>query len=296
MGITKAIDAHLHPWALNNLPPVIEGAKLVRPDLAKDYSPAQVTKTAKENGMCNVILVNAREACEDADGEARYFCAAVRENPEILGIIAGIDLFDPKATQQQIDLWSKDELTKGLIRGVRMISIENTGFSEFSDARVQATTKLLGESDITLDLLIRSKNQEQLNAAVTFVEWANNKTIIVGDHLFKPIEIAESKPQAIWLAALKRLAACDNFFIKLSGLPGEVPEGSNINLFFPFYDAVLEILGEDKLIFGSDHPVSFKYENAVNAVASWIKSRGLQGKTAQKIFADVAQKAYRVSS
>jgi L-fuconolactonase len=278
---------------LNNLPPVIQGARTVRPDLAEDYSPARVVSAAQASGFSGVVFVHARDAHEDSLGEANFFIDAATEHPEVVGAVVGVDLLDPKGTAAMLDTLRGSKI----LRGVRMITPENSGVGILSDARAKEVVALLGERQLSLDLLIRCSNEGQLHEGVQLVQWAaqHTKTTIIGDHLLKPTGISEGKVAASWKDALKELAACGNFFMKLSGLPGEVAPGSDPSIFCPFFDAALEALGPSRLMFGSDHPVSYGHAGAVNAVVGWLKSRGLAaGVAAQQIFSDTSITAYRL--
>lgn len=289
--IEGAIDTHLHPWRLDDLPPVIEGARHVRPDLAQDFSPARVVSTAVASGFGGVILVHARDPHEGSRREAEFFIAAAAELPQVLGCIVGIDLLDPVGTETMLESLGNN----ALVRGARMIAPENRGVGILSDTRARATARVLGERGVRLDLLVRSSNPGQLREGVELVQWLaeNSTTVVVGNHLLKPIGVGEGQPQDEWCAALSELAHCGNFFMKLSGLPGEVPQGSVTKTFYPFYDVAFEVLGAERLLFGSDHPVSYGHWESVAAVLGWLEDRGLtNGQTPAKIFSQNARRAY----
>lgn len=291
LGVKDAIDTHIHPWRIHDLPPVIQGAREVRPDLAQDYSPSQVLDTATASGFSEVLFVQARDPHEGSRAEAEFFLAAAKQHPQIVGCVVGIDLLDPAGTENLLG----DLEAHQVVRSCRMIAPENRGAGILSDQRAQITAKILGERGIRLDLLIRSANRGQLTEGVALVEWlaSNSNTVVIGDHLFKPTGIVQGTPSQEWLNALREVAAYPNFYMKISGLPGEVLPGTNRETFFPFYDAAFEALGPDRLLFGSDYPVSYGHEDSVAAVTDWIYSRGLiTGSVAQKIFSDTARQAY----
>lgn len=291
LGVANAIDTHIHPWRINDLPPVIQGARAVRPDLAQDYSPSRVIDTAAASGCSGVIFVQARDAHEGSKAEAEFFVTAASEHPEVLGCIVGIDLLDTQGTERFVNEIKRHQV----VRGCRMIAPENLGVGVLSDSRAQDTAKLLGANNLRLDLLIRCSNSGQLAEGVRLVQWlANNSTtVVIGDHLLKPTGVSQGEPSQEWISALIELAHCDNFFMKLSGLPGEVPPGNDHKVFWPFFDAALEALGPEKLMFGSDHPVSYSHVESVAAVTDWLTARGLvENGVAQKIFAESAKRAY----
>lgn len=291
LKVTDAIDAHIHPWRLHDLPPVIQGAKEVRPDLAQDFSPSRIIDTAQASGCSHVILVQARDPHEGSRSEAEFFIAAAKEHPQVVGCVVGIDLLDTAGTERLIASLGHNTV----VRGCRMIAPENSGVGILSDPRTKSTTKLLGAHNLRLDLLIRSANPGQLAEAVALVQWLNenSETIVIGDHLLKPTGVAEGTPSQEWHDAIKELARCTNFYLKISGLPGEVPQGSSFSSFWPFYDAAFEALGPSRLLFGSDYPVSYDHTNSVRAVTEWLLARGMSNhETAQQIFSSNAHAAY----
>jgi len=250
-----------------------------------------VVETAKASGFDGVMFVQARDAHEDSAAEARFFIAAAQEHPEVKGCVIGVDLLDPKGTQELIQSLPDNRV----VRGCRMVKPQDTGVGILSDTRTRETCALLGERGLRFDLLIRSSNQGQLREGVDLVRWLaeNSRTIVVGDHLLKPTGIEHGKPSDEWLSTLRELSVCDNFYMKLSGLPGEVPQGTDFGLFWPFFDAALEIFGAERLMFGSDHPVSYDHANSVSAVIDWMVARGLTDSAmVNAIFGETARKAY----
>ena len=293
LGVLDAIDTHLHPWRFSDLPPVIQAAREVRPDLYNDFSPSKVIDTAAASGCTQVIFVQARDPHEDSRSEAEFFITAAQEHPQGVGCVVGIDLLDPSGTERFLTTLPDNKV----VRACRMIAPENVGFGILSDSRTKATAKIIGDLNLRLDLLVRSANPGQLSEAVGLVQWlaAHTNTVVIGDHLLKPTGVAEGIPSSDWLKALSELARCENFYMKLSGLPGEVPQGSSAERFWPFYDAALSALGSQRLLFGSDHPVSYNHSASVASVAAWITERGLnKSSAAQDIFASTAREAYAI--
>ncbi len=291
LGVKDAIDTHIHPWSIHDLPPVIQGAREARPDLAQDFSPPRVLETATANGFSGVLFVQARDPHEGSRAEAEFFVAAAKEHSQVIGCVIGIDLIDPTGTAELLDEFNNHRV----VRSCRMIAPENSGVGILSDPRTKTTAQILGQRNLRLDLLIRSANPGQLAEGVALVTWlaSHSDTVVIGDHLLKPTGVAEGTPSAEWLNALRELAACRNFYMKISGLPGEVPPGTASERFWPFFDAAFEAFGPDRLLFGSDYPVSYSHSGSVAAVTEWISSRGLlTGSVAQKIFSDTARRAY----
>jgi L-fuconolactonase len=98
------------------------------------------------------------------------------------------------------------------------------------------------------ELLIRP---DQLAAAVRTVADLPDVRFVL-DHAGNP----EIRPGALspWAAHVTALAACPNAAVKLSGLVTRTVPWSAAAL-RPYADTLLETLGPDRLMFGSDWPV-----------------------------------------
>jgi L-fuconolactonase len=225
--------------------------------------------------------------------EARFFLSAARTNPAIAGAIVGIDLRDPDSTSALLDALGSDPK----LLGGRMIEPQEAGVGILSTPAARECIRRLGERGLRFDLLVRSGNPGQLREACELMEWVtiNTTTTVIGDHLLKPTEVAAGRPTAEWTQALTTLAQFPSFFLKISGMPGEVPVGTPPEQYFQFYDTALELFGAERLMFGSDHPVSYAHQAAVDGVLAWLTARGLaRSPVAQQIFALTGRRAYGV--
>lgn len=293
LGILDGLDTHVHAWSSQRFPAVLAGAEAVRPDLFQDHTPERVAATVQESGCAQLILVQACDPADDSLAEARLFLAAARTTPAIAGAVVGVDLRDPNGTAALLDALG----TNPTLRGGRMIEPQAGGVGILSSPAARACIRELGERRLCFDLLVRSANPGQLEEGCALVEWVanNTSTTVIGDHLLKPTEVAAGRPTAEWTAALKTLAQFPCFFLKLSGMPGEVPVGTPVEQFFPFYDTALTVFGAERLMFGSDHPVSYAHKAAVDGVIAWLAARGLTGKPeAQQLFSGTGRRAYGV--
>jgi len=94
---------------------------------------------------------------------------------------------------------------------------------------------------------------QQLPAAVTAAR-AVPELAFVLDHLGGPPADSGSGAQdGPWASAIRRLAALPNVTCKLSGMHTGTARASDLR---PYYETVLAAFGPDRLLFGSDWPVS----------------------------------------
>jgi L-fuconolactonase len=77
--------------------------------------------------------------------------------------------------------------------------------------------------------------------------------VVVVDHGAKP-RIREGEIDA-WRADMATIAEHPNVACKLSGLVTEAPEGAGLAVLQPYIDALLDLFGPKRLIWGSDWPV-----------------------------------------
>jgi L-fuconolactonase len=113
---------------------------------------------------------------------------------------------------------------------------------------VRRGLKAIGAAGLVYELLVRA---DQLPMAVKTVEELPEVRFVL-DHAGNP-DIA---PDALapWTASMSRLGRCANVAVKLSGLVTRSPAPRTPRL-APYADVLLDQLGPDRLMFGSDWPV-----------------------------------------
>ena len=97
----------------------------------------------------------------------------------------------------------------------------------------------------------------------------------------------------VWAANLADLAALPNTVCKLSGLATEAGAGWSVEMLRPYVGHLFATFGPDRLIFGSDWPVSTlatTYRGWIDAVEQ-LKS-GLPGAQRAALFGETAARVY----
>jgi L-fuconolactonase len=92
----------------------------------------------------------------------------------------------------------------------------------------------------------------QLPATVTAARSVPELAFVL-DHLGGPPAAGQEASNGLWAAAIRSLAALPNVTCKLSGVHGDPIRASDLR---PHYQTVLAAFGPDRLMFGSDWPVS----------------------------------------
>jgi len=148
----------------------------------------------------------------------------------------------------------------------------------------------LKEFDLAYDILIYP---DQLQFASTFVERFPQQRFVL-DHIAKPF-IRDGKLDP-WREDMKRLAAHENVWCKVSGMVTEANWASwKKDDFRPYLDTVMSIFGPDRLMFGSDWPVCLvaaTYGEMVEIVVDYFAA--LSEDEQEKIFRNNAVAFYKL--
>jgi predicted TIM-barrel fold metal-dependent hydrolase len=113
------------------------------------------------------------------------------------------------------------------------------------------------------------------------------------------LKIDGQAPPADWLSGMKAAAGHENVWCKVSALVESAGRGGNpapkdVDYYCPVLDALWSIFGEDRLIYGSNWPVSERfgnYETVFSIAATYF--RGKSEVAAEKFFAGNATVAYK---
>jgi L-fuconolactonase len=152
--------------------------------------------------------------------------------------------------------------------------------------------RLLAKRGLTLDVLGGPDQIEKISSL--------GRTIpdlrIVVDHC-AGVRVTGGAPESEWILAIKHLAAVPNVHMKVSGLvegtgrPDSAPV--NADYYRPVLDVLWNSFGEDRVLFGSNWPVSARfanYEGVLQIVREYVGA----GSAAEKYFRRNAERVYRV--
>src|SRR5690606_20967077 len=147
------------------------------------------------------------------------------------------------------------------------------------------------EAGLAYDLLVRER---ELPAAIACVEALPEDVRLVVDHIAKP-RIASGAMQP-WLDLMRRIASYPNVYCKLSGMVTEADwHNWSVADLAPYANCVIELFGPDRVMFGSDWPVSLlaaPYERVVATCEELISE--LPDSAQKAIMGANAQRFYRL--
>ncbi|MEN3269291.1 amidohydrolase family protein [Pseudonocardia sp.] len=275
------VDAHLHLWDLER-----SAYAWITPELG----PLHTTITAERAnaelrgaGVDRAVLVQA----EDSETDTEFMLEVAAEHSWVAGVVGWLQLDDPAAAEAQLDRWSADPA----FVGVRHLVHDDPRDDFLALPAVRTSLGLLAARGLPFD--VPDAWPRHLAATGELAAALPELTVVV-DHLGKPPH--ERPDFAEWRAALAAVAARPNTVAKVSGLhAGGTPFTADV--LRPAWEAALELFGPDRLIWGSDWPMTLLTEGYAG---TWQVLSALVGELPrddqQKILAGTACRVYRLGS
>lgn len=278
MSETPVIDSHHHFWDLDKFdyPWMSEGSPL-----AVAFGPGHLRPLIKKAGVDKTVIVEAAQSVE----ETRWLLEIAAETDFVAGVVGWVDLTDP-AVGETLDELSANKYFKG---------VRHNWEGEDDPSWLYTSGALNGLKEIEkrglcYDFLVRPANLPYVTKIMKEVP----RLRAVIDHIAKPlIKDGVTEP---WLSDMRKIASINSMRCKLSGM---VTEADHVNWtpddLRPYAQHILGMFGYDRLMFGSDWPVSTlaaPYER-VAAVARDLMS-SLRPHEIEAVFGRVARDFYRL--
>lgn len=242
----RVMDSHLHLWD----PEVLTYEWLDGPldfRFAEDEIFEEQLDDATEEAA---IFVQADPIEEQALDEVRWV-DEIALAAGVVAIVAGARLDRGAETASHLDALSEFDRVVGVRH---LLQGEPDGFAQ-TDAFV-AGAREVARRGLTFDACVRAHQLTDVTALAASVP----DLPIVLDHLGKPWVGAASspvEPDWNWRSELRTLARHHSqVYCKLSGLPAEAGGVWTSAQLEPFLDVALEAFGPERLMWGSDWPVS----------------------------------------
>ncbi|MGK4579039.1 amidohydrolase family protein [Kitasatospora sp. HPMI-4] len=238
------IDAHHHVWDLTVRPQSWITGEALAPlnrsfsleDLAPQARAAKVTATVVVQTVC-------------VPEETPELLALAAESPLVAGVVGWTDLTDPGIADTLAAL--REGPGGDRLVGIRHQVQDEPDPNWLLRPDVRRGLLAVAEAGLAYDLVVKP---HQLPAAVAVAERLTGPTFVL-DHLGKP-PIA-SGLLGPWAAEVRRFAALPNTVCKLSGMVTEAAPGAwGVGDLQPYADTVLDAFGPQRVLFGSDWPVS----------------------------------------
>lgn len=278
------VDAHVHLWnpqrfQINWL---ANNVRLNRPYQLTDYF-----EHSREASVQAFVYVEVDVASHYTLLEAQSIAALAQSEPRLAGIVAAA----PLEYGLQVRAYLEALSTFGpSIKGVRRLLQDESDPNFCLQPAFVAGVQMLNEFGWSFDICIK---HYQLPGVIELVKRCSENNFIL-DHIAKPdIKNGVLDP---WRAHMRELAAQPNVVCKISGLVTEAdPENWTEADLKPYVDHVLEVFGEDRVLFGSDWPVALLASDYIR----WIETldrltSSLSAEARRKLWAGNATRYYRL--
>lgn len=251
------------------------------PILHRPVYPKEFVALARPHGIWETIVVEASPWLEDN----QWVLDLAKDNPCIRGVVGNIKPGNDEFTAS-LKRFARNPLFRGIRVGVWEPSV-------LTDATVLRDLRRLADLNLALDVLT---GPDKLPDVALLAATIPTLRIIV-DHCAN-VRVDGNAPPASWLEGLRACTPYPNLFMKVSGLvegtgrnDGRAP--SDGEFYRPTLDAVWNAFGDDRVIFGSNWPVSARfasYETVFELVSRYSRQRG--SVAARKYFSRNARRAY----
>ena len=281
-GCVRVIDGHLHLWDPALLNYEWLGGHLLQRFGAEELQHAVVDSPADD---LEFVFVQAECAPEQTIAEVDWIASLTTRIP-VRGIVARAPLEDLVATRQLLVLLEERPLVIGVRR---LLQSDPEGFSDRPDFRDAA--RAVAVAGYTFDACVR---RDQLREVARLADALPELTIVL-DHLGNPDLTLTGAPVArtTWAADMRRLALRPNVMCKLSGQASALQNDEAVARLHQHFDEALDAFGPDRLLFGSDWPVSLPFGQWLQEVAMWLSDRlGVVGR--DRVLAENAERIYRL--
>jgi predicted TIM-barrel fold metal-dependent hydrolase len=260
----RIIDCHTHfydPTRPEGVPWPAKGTPLYRRVLPDDWM-----AVAGPHGVTETIVVEASPWVEDN----QFLLDLAAKDKRLLGIIGNLDPVSPDFAGHV-----KRFAANPLYRGIRIASAK-AALPE-NAAAYAAALKQLAEHGLVLDV---NGGPATPGIAATLAKQQPDLTVII-NHCGNPGDAAKPLPE-VWKTGVAAAAAQPNVFCKVSALvegvrgePGKAP--TDPSYYRPILDTLWEAFGPERLIYGSNWPVSDRgapYGTVIEIVKAYFGEKG----------------------
>lgn len=271
-----AIDTHTHFYD----PTRKQGVPWPRPEeklLYQPHYPAQFRALTSPLNVVGTVVVEASLWVEDN----QWILDLAKDNADIVGFVGNLKLGVPEFAAQ-LKRFGANPLFRGLRLGEKLVA-EGLGQNTF-----ERDLQRLGERQYTLDLLGGATMLQYIPRLTKLAP----KLRIVIDHL--PFANWDNDPAAM-KTALAEAARSPQVYAKVSNVARRVDGRiiEDLAIYRPRLDVLWELFGADRLVFGSNWPVSnlvAPYDNLHKIVAEYFGTKGQA--VAEKYFWRNSRRAY----
>lgn len=232
------VDAHQHFWRLadreGEWPPATLAA------IHRDFGPADLAPHLQAAGIDATVLVQSLPSLADT----QWMLSVAAATPWVRGVVGWVD-FKAVDVVEQIDALARNPLLKGLRPMLQDLPDDDW----IADPACDPAAAAMQRHGLVFDALVLPR---QLRGLQRFAARHPGLPIVI-DHAAKPfIASGEIEP---WRSDMTALAALPQVHCKLSGLLTEAGTRCDAAALQPYTQALWELFGPRRLLWGSDWPV-----------------------------------------
>jgi L-fuconolactonase len=272
------VDSHHHFWEIDRFD---YSWMPTGSTLATDYGPAHLEPLVKAADVDYTVIIQAVSSPD----EARWLLELADQNDFIAGVVGWVDLTDPEVG------FTLDELQRSkYFKGVRHIweGEDDPGWIVNSGA-INGLQELV-RRNLTFDFLAKPPNLPYIPKIMDQVP--DLRAVV--DHIAKPL-IADHVVEP-WLTDMRKVASIEGIHCKISGMVTEADHQNwTADDLRPYIHHVLGLFGTDRLMFGTDWPVSTlaaEYKTVTDTAREILSS--LSATSTADVFGGTATRFYRL--
>lgn len=251
-------DTHHHFWKIER-----GDYGWMSPDLTvlyRDYMPDDLEPLLRQAGVTKTILVQAA----DTEAETEFLLEIAKSCDFVVGVCGWLDM-DSDDFPQRLAHFMKDPYFKSFRPMLQDLDEPDW----ILKPRVMKNLAHVAETGCAFEVL--SKPAQLPHAVEAIKRTPGLKAVI--NHISKP-DIAAGTLEP-WAAQMQKLRSFPDVCCKLSGMVTEADQANwTPEDLRPFVAHILDVFGEDRVMFGSDWPVALlaahSYGDVVNALRTVI--------------------------
>jgi len=278
--LLDVIDCHTHfydPTRPGGIPWPRKGSPLYRPVL-----PKHLRALSHARRVTGTVIVEASSRLEDN----QWLLDIAKNDPFVVGIVGHLDPSDPKYVAH-VKRFARNKLFRGIRVGQGLVAgrLKSNSLEAF---------KVLQDHDLELDV-----NGGPVTPLVVSHLAARKPGLRLLQNHIGNVAITADPPSKDWVSNIRAAARHKNVFCKVSAMVEGASRGggkapSDVEFYKPYLDVVWNAFGEDRVIYGSDWPVSERaasYKQQQQIVLDYVSDRGVAA--VKQFFSLNAKRAYK---
>ena len=289
------IDSHFHIWRRDDLPwlngPMVPRIFGPYEPIRRDYPIAEYLGELEGLNVVRAVYVQTNWAKTDFEKEVAWISDTARETGWPHAIVGYADM-TADDVRPQLDRLKNYPLVRGVRMQLHWHEVPEYRFApgpeQVLDPAVRKNVARLKDYGYCFDLQLFPA---QMRAGAELVA-ENPETNFILTHCGM---LVDDKPETVaaWKAGLQHFAKLPNLHAKLSGL-GTFVHGNDPALISLVVDGGMEILGSERLTFGSNFPIEklwTTYADVLAAHKAAVEKHGVKAVT--DVFYGTAERVYR---